>query len=602
MTADRKFGFENQEDCDGPKTADAVPSEPAQSDAGRSIANQEALFPPLPTIRQEHWDKARARYEAIKEALKAGPPFLPHIQTASKKYGCGVSTLYRLIERYRDTGDMRSLINRGIGEPRRSRLDPQVLSVMSEVFQAKYLAVQRPQESVICREVRMTCRRDGLPPPHPNTIRKHLKRLRAKLGHRTFHKRRGSKKIADALFTPHQGVYNDADAPWSIVQIDHTHMDVMLVDEHDRECIGRAFVTMAEDVFSRMVLGFYVSFDPVGTLSTGLCLYHAMLPKESWLRERGITNPWPCWGKPVALHFDNAKEFLGKTLQRFGELYDVRREHRPLGASHYGGHIERLIRTASQELHRLPGTTFSNVQSRGEYESEKLACMTLRECETFLAEWITGVYHRRIHTALGRTPQTVYENAIHGSPDTLGIGRRAMDIDEKQLRLDLLPFQWRTVQRSGIIWDKLVYVGEVLGPYTGAVDDRGSSKRFIVARDPRRITEAYFFAPDVKEYFVLKLRNPTRPNISVWEWNELRRRLAAAGKKDEDEDAIFASYAKQQQLIDEATSKTKVQRRARTRRRHHAIVGAQEDARPLGSVDWDPNVEPFEGSRAWNPI
>ena len=37
------------------------------------------------------------------------------------------------------------------------------------------------------------------------------------------------------------------------------------------------------DVFSRMVVGFYVSFDPPGAMAVGLCLAHAILPKERWL-------------------------------------------------------------------------------------------------------------------------------------------------------------------------------------------------------------------------------------------------------------------------------------------------------------------------------
>ena len=55
------------------------------------------------------------------------------------------------------------------------------------------------------------------------------------------------------------------------------------------------------DVFSRMVLGFYISFDPPGALSTGLCISHAILPKEKWLARFGITTPWPCWGLPKTI-------------------------------------------------------------------------------------------------------------------------------------------------------------------------------------------------------------------------------------------------------------------------------------------------------------
>jgi hypothetical protein len=41
------------------------------------------------------------------------------------------------------------------------------------------------------------------------------------------------------------------------VQVDHALADVIVVDERDREAIGRPSLTMAIDVFTRIVLGFY---------------------------------------------------------------------------------------------------------------------------------------------------------------------------------------------------------------------------------------------------------------------------------------------------------------------------------------------------------
>ncbi len=403
--------------------------------------------------------------------------------------------------------------------------------------------------------------------------------------------------MAETMFTPRHGSFNEHDRPGELVQIDHTKLDVVLVDEDQRLPIGRAFITVALDVATRMVIGLCISLDPVGTLSTGLCLYHAMLPKDAWLKERDINNVWSSVGMPEALHFDNAKEFLGKTVQRFCEANDIRIEHRPLGVPHYGGHIERLIGTLNRAIHKIPGATFANIQERGDYDSEAYACMTLRECETYVAEWITGTYHRRVHAGLGCTPNAAFDRAMN-SPDNPCFGK-PLPSDLEKARLDLLPWEYRTVQKTGITWDKLVYVGEVLGPYTNTTNPDGTSKQFIVARDPRMINQAYFFAPDVNEYYVLKLRNPTRPHVSKWEWDELRRRLRKDGKADEDEDAIFQSHFKQQQMIDAAVSKTRGARRERERKRHHAKAVISEPPRAAEQTEWETDVEPLEGARAW---
>lgn len=40
-------------------------------------------------------------------------------------------------------------------------------------------------------------------------------------------------------------------APLEQVQIDHTVIDLIVVDEHDRQPVGRPYLTVAIDVFSR---------------------------------------------------------------------------------------------------------------------------------------------------------------------------------------------------------------------------------------------------------------------------------------------------------------------------------------------------------------
>ena len=126
-----------------------------------------------------------------------------------------------------------------------------------------------------------------------------------------------------------------------------------------------------------------MSFDPPGAMSVGLCLAHAMLPKETWLAQHDITTPWPLWGKPAVVHADNAKEFRGRMLTRAGENLGIDLHWRPVTQPHYGGYIERLCGTLNQSIHTLPGTTFSHPRQRGAYRSEQQA-----------AEAFPGIRHR----------------------------------------------------------------------------------------------------------------------------------------------------------------------------------------------------------------
>jgi putative transposase len=68
--------------------------------------------------------------------------------------------------------------------------------------------------------------------------------------------------------------------PLQLMQMDHTLVDVVVVDEVDREPIGRPWLTLAIDVATRAVPGFYLG-GPSAT-SVALCLAMAVLPKNKF--------------------------------------------------------------------------------------------------------------------------------------------------------------------------------------------------------------------------------------------------------------------------------------------------------------------------------
>ncbi len=63
------------------------------------------------------------------------------------------------------------------------------------------------------------------------------------------------------------------------VEIDHTLLDLFLVDEDDRLPIGRPTLTLAIDGYSRMPFGLFVGFEPPSYLAVMGCLLHGILPK-----------------------------------------------------------------------------------------------------------------------------------------------------------------------------------------------------------------------------------------------------------------------------------------------------------------------------------
>ena len=82
-----------------------------------------------------------------------------------------------------------------------------------------------------------------------------------------------------------------------------TPVDVIVVDEAHRLLIGRPWLTLAIDVATRVVVGFYVSMEAAMVL----CFMQTVLPKEPWLKARALASACPVWGLPRALHADNGR-------------------------------------------------------------------------------------------------------------------------------------------------------------------------------------------------------------------------------------------------------------------------------------------------------
>ena len=121
----------------------------------------------------------------------------------------------------------------------------------------------------------LQCFKAKLKRPNASTIRRRI----VVLSDRLKLEKRQSKKVAAQKYEPMKGHFPGADAPLAVAQIDHTPMDVIVVDEEHRQPIQRPSLTVVIDVYSRMVLGFAIYLEKPSAFTAGLAIAHAVLPK-----------------------------------------------------------------------------------------------------------------------------------------------------------------------------------------------------------------------------------------------------------------------------------------------------------------------------------
>ncbi|QGX40148.1 Mu transposase C-terminal domain-containing protein [Permianibacter aggregans] len=525
-------------------------------------------IPELLNVLDKNWEEASRRFDCIKPLVEFGKnASMAEIKSRAAEVDIPYTTLYRWIRQYRDTGQMAGLLRQTRTDKGTKRLSNEQEKIVEESIKKHRMTVQRKKTSKVIEDVKKVCRAAGLAVPHANTIRARVNDFSL----REVYEAQYGKKAAREKYDLYRGKYDEATYPLKIIQIDHTPMDICVVDSQSREPIGTPFLTMAIDVYSRMVCGFYISLDAPSANSVGMCVSHMMLPKDEFLAKHNISTSWDVWGKPDCIHVDNGKDFRSNTLQRACEQYGIDLQYRPLGRPNFGGHIEALLGTIMKELHSLPGTKFSNVAERANYDTEGRACLTVPELEKWVTHFIVEVYHQRKHSALYGSPAQKFKDGIFGTGTTPGRGVATRPLNEAQLRLDFLPVFYRTVQAYGILLDHIFYYHEILQRWVGEQNPSPAAVdgKFVVRRDPRDISEIYFFDPSTGQYHRIPYRDLSHPAVNIWEFEAARKFAIERGAKLINEDIIFSAYDEMERIVENARKQTKKVRRDNERKAEH---------------------------------
>lgn len=441
--------------------------------------------------KDKEWELALDRFDIIKPLLDKPTRTENDVRLIAQKHGKGITTIYRWLKRFEETGLVSSLLRQVRADKGDNKLGDEVEELISTQIEKEYLRKERPSVLKLYRIIKAECIKSDLPVPHKNTVYARVRKIEDK----ELTRRRISLKAAKQQFQPITGRFPGGDYPNSVVQIDHTKVDLIIVDEIHRLPVGRPYLTIAIDVATKMISGFKVTLDPPSASSVGLCVAHAIMSKENWLAKRDIDAEWPIYGKMEKIHVDNGKDFRGNMLRRACQQHSIILEFRPKGQPNYGPHVERAFRTFMQEVQTIPGTTFSSVKDKLDYDSEGNACMTLSELELWFTVFIVYCYHHRPHKGINKIPPIqLYTDAIFGNKDKPGIGLPAPIEDEETLHLDFTPYLERTIQRQGVVIDNIHYYSDTLRKWIGAKDenDRTKKRKFIFARDPRDISVIHF--------------------------------------------------------------------------------------------------------------
>lgn len=502
------------------------------------------------------------------------------VEQCSARLGLSASQVRRLFSQLEMKKGPESLIPKRRGRTKGAKIiGAEVEDIIQQVIDEYYAGPGATVERVI-QKVTEQCLALSLKAPSAATI---ANRVRERKPRELLAKKSGAKAARQAYAV--RGGKVQPEAPLQLIQIDHALVDCIVVDDQ-RMPLMRPWITIAIDVYTRGVLGFYLSLSYPSAMSVALCIAHAILPKHNWLKSYGFSGyEYPFYGLPERIHVDNAKEFRSKKLSDSCRSYGIELTFRPRGTPHNGAHIERLIGTLMGKIHILPGTTMSSTKAKGEYKSERMASLLFSEFREWLIREVE-IYHSTEHSALGCSPLHKWEEYYQNKDGSFSCP--LLVDDPKRLLIDFMPSKTRVIGRAGIRMHNIDY-------YTNTLKRFDIGTKCVVRYDPDSLKKIWILPEGEKNYIELSYADLRLPDTTLSEFKNLRKKIRGESMRRVPAAEIFKLIEKNEQLVRAATMASKQVRKTRERKRSrlsnpgHPLNAQRQIKDRIESVDYSVN-------------
>jgi putative transposase len=286
---------------------------------------------------------------------------------------------------------------------RQERFDPTINSLMDETVKNDFGTAVKKTKILVYGFFRNLCAAAGI--LRPPTYKTFIKRIKKLLDAEMTEKRDGSKaayQIAEFLDRSDPDVPIHGDRPWEYAHIDHTQLD-----EESRHSspphknMGRPWVTLMIDSFTRRVLAYYLTYDPPSYRSL-LGVMRECVRKHGRLPENVV----------VDRGSDLKSEFFENLCARFH--VDIVR--RPPTKPRFGAIIERFIHTMNRQfVHNLRGNTKATKNPRQLTKAvnpKNLTVWDLPMLDEALGRYFYEEYDGREHSGIGMSPREAYDAGV----------------------------------------------------------------------------------------------------------------------------------------------------------------------------------------------
>ncbi|WP_407670277.1 Mu transposase C-terminal domain-containing protein [Paramagnetospirillum marisnigri] len=215
---------------------------------------------------------------------------------------------------------------------------------------------------------------------------------------------------------------------------------------------------------------------------------------------------------------DNGAEFHSDSLEAACWSLGIEIHYAPRKTGWFKAKIERFLGSMNRGIaHGTPGTTFSNIFEKDEYDPSKHAVVRLSVLQEMMRIWVVDYYHQKPHRTLGVPPASMWASCIR--PEDILVPDDPARLDAILGRAD-----GRVLSHRGIELDGLFYNSPEL---TGLRMRYGDRLDVEIRIDDSNIGEIIVLAPDKTRMFEVRcLSFEYADGLSRWQ-HQVCKRFAA---------------------------------------------------------------------------
>lgn len=277
------------------------------------------------------------------------------------------------------------------------KLPPETLNLLHQFIEERYKNIRQMRMFEVHSMYVQSCEQQGLLAASYRTFVNEIKRLDR---YATTLKRKGpvaAYKHEPFYWTLEMTTPRHGDRPFEICHVDHTQLDIELVCPYTKENLGRPWMTIMMDAYSRRGLAAYVTHDPPSFRS-------CMMAIRECVRRFGRL--------PQILVVDGGKDLNSIYMRALMAYFRCLVKVRPGKKPRYGSVCERLFGTTNTQFtQNLLGNTqlTKNVREvTKDFDPKEHAAWTPERFYIRFCEYLYDVYDNLKHSALGNSPRETF--------------------------------------------------------------------------------------------------------------------------------------------------------------------------------------------------